>query len=164
VIHWRTIPGFSRYEASDDGRIRRRRTGYLLSLRHRDNGGYVDLMVYDNVGVRRKRKLHNLVLETFVGPRPTPRHHGAHTPDNDLTNNRLSNLAWKLPEENEADKKMCGTAPKGGRTWRPSRERVRRVKARVAAGESYSAVARDEGMHRHSVSRIVRGLRRARAA
>lgn len=159
---WRHIPGFSRYEVSDDGRVRC--GSRMLSLNHRDAGGYVDLMLLDDAGVRRKRKLHNLVLEAFVGPRPSPRHHGAHAPDNTRTNNRLSNLTWKLPEENEADKRACGTAPRGGRVWRPNKARVERIRLRVASGESYSAVARDEGLHRHSVSRIARGLRRARVA
>lgn len=161
---WRSIPGFYRYEVSDDGRIRWRRTGRHLSLNHRDAGGYVDLMLTDDGGVRRKRKVHNLVLGAFVGPRPSPRHHGAHTPDNTLTNNHLSNLAWKLPEENEADKRACGTISKGGRTWRPNKERIDRILARVESGDTYSAIGRDEGLHRHSVSRIARGLRRASVA
>jgi hypothetical protein len=105
--------------------------------------------------------VHVLVLETFVGPRPSPRHHGAHFPDNDKANNRLENLAWKLPKENEADKKQCGTAPKGGATRKA--QNVERIRQRAAQGESYTKIARDEGLHRHSVSRIVRGLRRRAA-
>jgi hypothetical protein len=107
-----------------------------------------------------KRFVHCLVLEAFVGPRPSRRHHGAHL-DGDKTNNCLSNLEWKLPEDNEADKRKHGTHAGGGRVWRPNRERVARIRARAQGGESYASIAKSEGLHPHSVSRIVRGLRRA---
>lgn len=160
---WKPIPGFARYEASDSGRVRNMSGRELTPCKHRC-GGYLDLMLVDDAGRRRKKKVHNLVLETFVGPRPSPRHQGAHAPDRNPENNRLENLSWKLPEENAIDKIAHGTAPKGGRVWRPSTDRVKRIRARVAAGESCTAIARDEGVHRHTVSRYARGLRRAKAA
>ena len=156
---WWPVVGFPGYWVSCAGQVRHHARTLKPSIRN----GYRRVWLVDTEGRRVRRAVHLLVLEAFVGPRPSSRHHGAHTPDNDKSNNRLENLAWKLPEDNEADKRACGTAPKGGRNWRPSRERVARVRARAAQGESYTQIARDEGLHRHSVSRIVRGLRRRAA-
>lgn len=54
-----------------------------------------------------RRRINRLVLETFVGPCPKGCH-AAH--DSGVrTDNRLVNLAWKTPKENNADKKRHGT-------------------------------------------------------
>jgi hypothetical protein len=158
-VEWRSIAEFPGYWISSAGQVRH----YARELKPTPRSGYLRVCMRSEDGRRHFRPIHLLVLETFVGPRPSSKHHGAHFPDNDKSNNRLENLAWKLPTENEADKRACGTAPKGGRNWRPNRARVERVRARAAAGESFTKIARDEGLHRYSVSRIVRGLRRRAA-
>lgn len=156
---WRPVVDFAGYSISSLGEVRHQ----SRDLKPQPRGGYLRVRLVAPDGKRVWRPVHTLVLEAFVGPRPSPKHHGAHTPDNDRSRNSVDNLAWKLPSENEADKRACGTAPRGGRVWRPSRQRVARVRARAAQGESYTSIARDEGLHRHSVSRIVRGLRRRSA-
>jgi hypothetical protein len=156
--HWSKIPNFSLYEASRLGRIRNIATRKILKPGPND-GGYLRVNLVRDDGRRVKGLVHVLMLMAWCGPRPSPRHHGAHC-RNDKKNNRLDNLEWKLPEENEADKRLHGTAPRGGRTWRPNRERIQRIRLRAAGGESFSKIAKDEGLHRSSVSRIVRGLRR----
>lgn len=59
--------------------------------------GYVVTQLSDG---RRKAKarVHMLVLEAFVGPRPTGME-CRHFPDRDRTNNRLGNLQWGTPTE-----------------------------------------------------------------
>ena len=54
-------------------------------------------------------KAHRLVALAFLGPPPFPGAHVAHF-DGDRTNNRLSNLRWATPAQNEADKRRHGTA------------------------------------------------------
>jgi hypothetical protein len=54
-----------------------------------------------------QRKVHLLVLEAFIGPRPEG-HQGAHENGNKL-DNRLDNLRWKTPGENNRDKRRHGT-------------------------------------------------------
>lgn len=68
------------------------------------------LMISFHGGGRKKncsRLVHRLVLETFVGPRPSGfecRHLNGNPIDN-----RLENLAWGTPEENLNDKIKHGT-------------------------------------------------------
>ncbi len=174
---WRTVAGFSRYVVSNDGQVASRHayrkdrpeelastlTAFvplrILAVRT-NHGGYVEVKLFADDGRRVWRKVHNLVLEAFVGPRPSPRHHGAHAPDRDKTNNRVSNLRWATPEENEADKARHGTktgGQLGACDTHPNR--VRWIRIRHERGESIEAIARVYLMHRSSVSRIVRGLR-----
>lgn len=49
-------------------------------------------------------QLGRIVLIATIGPRPTPGHECCHW-DGDPTNNRLDNLRWGTPEENQADSK-----------------------------------------------------------
>lgn len=112
-------------------------------------------------GRRVWRKVHLLVLEAFVGPRPSPRHHGAHYPDPDPTNNRARNLRWALPEENEAHKRARAQIWVGGARQPTPPARVVAIRAAAARGASFTALGRSYGLHRTSVARIVRGLRRA---
>lgn len=50
-------------------------------------------------GKRKQFKVHLMVLETFVGPRPSPDHVGGHLNDVPF-DNHLSNLAWVTRKEN----------------------------------------------------------------
>jgi len=58
--------------------------------------------------------VHRLVLETFVGPAPTKQHQTGHIngiPDD----NRLENLRWVTPAENQAHRYLHGTDNAGSR-------------------------------------------------
>jgi DNA-binding XRE family transcriptional regulator len=63
-------------------------------------------------GSNTKRFVHNLVLEAFVGPRPTKYHQCAHN-DGNPANNSVSNLRWALPVENIHDKWRHNTMAHG---------------------------------------------------
>ena len=56
-------------------------------------------------------KVHHLVLEAFVCPKPEG-FECAHL-DGDITNNRLDNLEWVTHKENEGHKRIHGTLPCG---------------------------------------------------
>lgn len=158
---WRPIPGFPLYEASEAGQIRR--IGQRRNLRGTPNdGGYLRVWLVTGDGRRVRHPIHTLVLLTFVGPRPSPRHHGAHVRTNDKGDNSIDNLQWKLPRDNEADKRSHGTAPRGGRhAWRPNAARVQAIREQAALKVSFSQIAREHGLHRSSVARIVKRQRRA---
>ena len=153
----RFVPNFPRYRVTVEGRVYRALDGKTIS--HQSRNGYLRVRLLGPCDRQHWVPIHRIVLEAFVGPRPTPRHHGAHL-SGDRSDNSLGNLVWKLPKDNEADKKMHGTAPKGGKRVATSKRLVSRIHARVQAGESLTKIAARYNLHRSSVSRIVRGLRR----
>ena len=149
----------SRYEVSSSGQVRSIRRKKTLR-QYPNHGGYMRVKIITDIGKVRWLKVHLLVLTLFRGERPSPRHVGAHAPDRSKRNNQLTNLRWALPEENEADKKAHGTA-RGGVGKKLEPDHVVDIRTRAAQGESFTRIAKAYGIHRHSVSRIVRGLRRA---
>ena len=53
------------------------------------------------------RYVHQLVLETFVGPKPSGNHRGLHC-DDDPHNNHVSNLYWGTMQDNALDRVRNG--------------------------------------------------------
>ncbi len=155
VTGWRTIHMFEDYEVSYRGKVRGRyRSVSKPTLATRN--GYLRARLLGPCGRYHWRPVHVLVLEAFVGFRPTPRHHGAHGPDRDKNNNRLDNLRWATPEENERDKRAHGTQPKGGARVRTSDATIIAMRELREEGKSYTAIAKRLDMHRTSVQRILK--------
>jgi len=152
---WRPVPGFPGYAVTARGTVRGPRGAVLKESR--SDSGYRRVRPLVR-GRQRSLLVHVAVLLAHVGPRPSRRHHGAHV-NGDKDDCSVGNLAWKTRRRNEADKRAHGTAPRGFSGYRPDADLVARVRALVSAGGSYSAVARELGLHRSSVSRIARELR-----
>ena len=112
VEQWRPVAGYEGiYEVSDHGRVRsldrtvphghtgtRRAAGRVLRPVI-DSGGYP--FVHLGRRPQRRVRIHVLVLETFVGPRPVGLK-GLHG-DDIKTNSHLSNLRWGTQSENIAE-------------------------------------------------------------
>lgn len=98
---WKTIPGFSKYEISEAGNIRRR-SDHLPIKSPLNEHGYFRAQLSDDNDKRCQRLVHRLLLLTFVGEPPTEKHVGAHD-DGCRTNNALSNLRWATVRENHDD-------------------------------------------------------------
>jgi hypothetical protein len=122
---WRLLPDAEgRYEISDLGRVRslvagcrsgsvRRKRPLLMSPY--DNGrGYLVINLRLSSGYE-CHGVSELVLRAFVGPRPSLTHHAAHGKGR-RHDNRLENLRWATPKENDRDKDRHGTRPL--RPWR----------------------------------------------
>jgi hypothetical protein len=60
------------------------------------------LVQFEIGGRNHTRLVHTLVLETFVGPRPSPDHEACHGPLGNVSN-ALSNLRWDTKEANLRD-------------------------------------------------------------
>lgn len=115
---WRPVVGYEGfYEVSSMGRVRS--LGHIDALGRfrpgRMRGTPVDVAGagYRYVSLSRqgevaKVNVHVLVLEAFVGPRPTPSHECCHG-DGDRTNPVLSNLRWDTAVGNHADRWKHGT-------------------------------------------------------
>lgn len=148
------INGYSKYSVDKLGNVK----GPKGLLKPHARSTYLRVWIKSDLGQKHYVPIHKIVLLAFVGPRP-PNHHAAHK-DGDTKNNRLSNLEWKLPTENEADKKKHGTAPRGGHFPPSHPKRVKAILRLVASNYSYTKIAKRFNIHRHSVSRIARGIRR----
>ena len=113
------VPGCAGYEVSDQGRIKslartvsRGGRPYRVPERVLRPGTHPDghlnvTLVLDN---QRKvtRKVHQVVLEGFVGPRPQGKV-ARYWPDGDPSNNALSNLSWDTQSQNMLDRRSHGT-------------------------------------------------------
>jgi hypothetical protein len=178
---WLPVHGFPGYEVSDLGRVRswhpqsynaRARTEPRV-LRPGTDGrsGYLAVSLRRD-GVSFCRRVHVLVLETFVGPRPTGLV-ARHTPDPSVANNRLNNLSWGTPKENSQDMVSAGRSCRGDRHWtrtmpelrcagdrhgrrKLSGHQVTEARRRHADGATTAELASDYGVSWFSMNGIVR--------
>jgi hypothetical protein len=108
------IPGCDGYFACDDGTILsvKRKGGNdrgasrigppRIMKSYGDARGYLQVSL-DIDGKVVTRKVHDLVLSAFIGPRPDG-HDACHYPDSNPANNRLTNLRWDTHAENVRDR------------------------------------------------------------
>lgn len=161
---WVPVPGFSRYEIHPSGRVRdtqiRRKGKPLVLKRDPTHNGYMRVRLRNEDGKLVAIRLHLLVLNVFVGPPPSPRHKGCHYPKSDKRLNGVANLKWGTPEENEAHKRFAGSWRTGKRTVLTDAA-VLAIREAARNGASFTKIAAAFNLHRHSVSRICRNLRRA---
>jgi hypothetical protein len=107
---WRPLPGW-RSEVSSLGRVRTPMwidgDGCLhvsrILAQSLDEDGYPYVTLHDG-GRRRKARVHCLVLEAHVGPRPSRSHQACHW-NGVRTDNRKCNLRWGTRPDQEEDKR-----------------------------------------------------------
>ncbi len=108
MIKMKTIPGFSNYAISKDGKVwskpRKELRGHVLKGKWLKPGktkdGYLFIILTKDFQ-QYAHRIHRLILETYVGPCPAGmecRHL-----DGNSTNNQLGNLKWGTPKENHQD-------------------------------------------------------------
>lgn len=100
--------------------------------------------------------VHDLILETFVGPKPIGME-GRHW-DGDKANNSLGNLCWGTRSQNEADKVRHGKSNRGSRHGmaKLTESEVLAIRQRHRNGETGIAMAKDLGMDFGHIYRILR--------
>ena len=145
---WKDIPGYEgRYQASTDGHFK----GQVLSTCLGSNGcPYVGLRKTQDAANATFCPVPHLVALTFLGPRPD----GmviCHA-DADKNNNRLENLRYDTPTENQID-----VYRQGGRYGKLTVEQARDVKRRLERGESKNSIAKLYGISRTAVRYIAKG-------
>lgn len=159
---WRLIPGFSDYAVSDAGRImsvrasRGHSAGSVLAITA-DRYGYLRRSLIGDDDLAHTVSVHLAVLEAFVGPRPKG-HDGSHV-NGIRTDCRLGNLCWETPRQNHQRKLAHGTLihSEKHRCAKLKTEQVIDIRARAARGEMKADLARQFGVSKTLVSRIVAG-------
>lgn len=103
---WLPVAGYEGlYEVSDHGRVRGNRVGVLRP----DINRYADVRLSKD-GKKRKKGVHVLMLEAFVGPGNGL--WALHRNDK-KTDNRLDNLYWGTPQQNSDDRMRNGNSRRG---------------------------------------------------
>lgn len=111
---WKQIPIAKNYEASSLGRIRSlkdnfgnfRKQPLVLKLLNPPSMRYSRINLHID-GRQHSCAVHRIILWTFKGPSPKG-YHGAHL-NGDAKDNRIANLVWTTPRENNEHKKKHGT-------------------------------------------------------
>ncbi|WP_186092288.1 HNH endonuclease [Burkholderia gladioli] len=149
---WRAVIGWP-YEVSDEGRMRSTRTGETLKP-YLNPCGYLYVKLRCN-GARKAFRLHRLVATAFHGECPGPGFIAAHN-DGDSLNNRAGNLRWATHHENMLDKRAHGTATCGSRSplSKLTEDQVVEIRARRAAGSTYSSLGAEFGVLPNHVRKI----------
>ena len=162
---WRSVTTMPGYEVSTCGRVRSWRSSHgatrpVPRLRKLvpDKDGYLNVLFLLE-GKAVLRKVHQLVLETFVGPCPTgmlTRHL-----DRDVTHNVVGNLAWGTGIENSADMVGHGTHTLGEQNGGAKLTQVQAdtMRLRLEEGEKGSDLALEYEVSQATVSRIRKGIR-----
>lgn len=144
---WKPIPGWPRYEVSDQGRIRR-----LLKLQR--NNGYPSIILSIN-RIWKSFRLHTLVAMAFLGPRPDD--HVVNHKDADRDNNWLRNLEYVTQKENLIHAEKLGLITYRWGIPKLSEEKVLAIRAaHDGSKKSLTVLANQFGVSEMAVKNIVR--------
>ncbi|MHB8084294.1 MAG: NUMOD4 domain-containing protein [Dehalococcoidia bacterium] len=162
VEQWKDIPDFPGYQVSNHGRVRsyKNKNGRRLESTPQTILKPVIIKGYANVslsidGIQILKKIHRLVLETFIGPCPDG-HEGCHN-DGIPTHNCLFNLRWGTKSDNYQDRHAHGTHNMGTKNGRAklSDGQVREIRKLYCEGYSQSQIGRLFSLTQASISSIV---------
>jgi hypothetical protein len=152
-MKWKKITGWSAYEVSDTGAVRR--NGKLLSIFTVKGYSSVNLSDFNR---RKSARVHRLVAEAFIDRidgKTTINHI-----DGDRSNNKVENLEWCTPSENELHSYRV-LKKRHGMTKIEKSEHSS-IKNRFFRGESQASLAIEYKVSRQQIWNIIHGYRRKR--
>lgn len=169
VMEWRQCIGFPAYEVSECGDIRRIQNSRTRKHGFRSRGfidmdGYLRYALLDAEGGKHLAIAHRLVAEAFIGPAPTSDHEVAHN-NGSRVSCYFRDLRWATRIQNDADRQVHDTSPKGERNPRAkiTEEDVHFIRSEYRAikhSQGTRRVAELEnrfGLHRKTIINIARG-------
>ena len=99
---WKQIPGFSAYEASEKGKLRRASTRKVLRPAVCRQSGYAKVTIYNDDGDLKTVSIHRAVCSAFHGA-PEPGWEVRHL-DGNKRNCAAANMSWGTRRDNAADR------------------------------------------------------------
>lgn len=112
---WKPVVGYEyEYRVSSGGEVFGIKRQRLLAP-VKNTQGYFWVGLWKN-GKYKAWFIHVLVLEAFVGPRPSGGQ-ARHTPDKNPANNHVKNLKWGSAKDNAKDRDQQGSTVRGERFW-----------------------------------------------
>lgn len=163
IVH-RDIPGFPGYAVGTDGSVWSRRT-YGSSgridetwhqIRPQPAHGYLGVILR-RAGKSCPRRVHRIVMEAFVGPRPVGMEccHG----NGNRRDNRWDNLRWDTSVANHADTIRHGRSTRGARAScvKLVESQIPEIRAMAGRGISQRRIGSMLGVSQSAISLIVSG-------
>jgi len=150
---WKQVEAAPSYRVSTRGVVMSKYTNRpLAGGKCRD--GYIRITMCHN-GERVRKKVGELVLTAFVGPRPEG--HVIRHLNGDPGDDRLENLAWSTQKENISDKETHGTLIQGVRQWK-SKLTDDDVRVIRMSTESTTELMKRFPVSRTTINKLRRGL------
>lgn len=171
VEEWLPVVGYEGYyEVSNQGRVRSvARTilnrgiplylrGKMLRLRPSGSRKYYRAAWLNKDGCNKYRSVHHLVLEAFVGLRPSGLE--CNHKDGNPSNNRLDNLEWVTPHRNNEHKNEIGHTTEGTKNGNAiyTTEDVLLIRELYAQGHSVAALTSMIHGTKISIYRVVKRI------
>lgn len=148
---WKKVPGFSDYEASESGCLRK---GGRRIAANVGSHGYLMVNMKGDDGKRGAHLLHVVIATAFHGPRPENLD-CCHN-DGDPYNVAKYNLRWDTRKNNIADQKKHGTFKWHGRKKLQPQD-IASVRERLAKGETAASIAAEYGVHHTTINAVDAG-------
>lgn len=159
---WKPILGYEDYyEVSNLGRVKRIKYGqgvrpYNILTLQMNTTKYLQIFLTVN-GKSKSHKVHKLVAEAFLGPRPSGL--DINHRNGIRTDNRIENLEYVTRSENERHAydvlgKKCASGEAAGNT-RYTEKDVKNIRRRYLQGEKKSDLAREYGMSHNNITSII---------
>ena len=142
---WKTIPGYSRYEISNLGNVRKKLKTCL-------NGeGYETIGLISDDGNKKDLRVHRLVANLFIEKKDSSKNLVNHI-DGIKNNNIVSNLEWCTAKENMLHARVTGLHKSDGQ------KPVLQIKNGIEINRYNSGVAASEatGINRSSINNVCR--------
>lgn len=158
---WRKISGFPGYEVSHTGMVRswrhkngRRKEPYILSTPPKSNG-YLQVSLRNEHGAIKNCSVHRLVASAFLkGSGDMVLHR-----DGDKANNSAWNLYYGDARQNAEDAYRHGALNMGETHYKAklSHHDVQVIRLRLLQGVRQADLAREYGVHKTTIGKIVAG-------
>lgn len=152
---WRAIPSSHLYEASRAGSIRRKASGKVLRP-GTDTKNYMHVCLYDGRGGHKTARVHVLVAETFLGPRPDGKQ--VNHKDRNRSHNAATNLEYVTPSGNilhsYSGRTISGRRGEESGVAKLTEDAVASIRALLKSGARHKDIADRFGVSKTTIDRL----------